>query len=53
MPLQESVVEDHRVAGAHGLQHLLGRTQLQNQLSHLLLHRSHFHNPHPNHKAAS
>ena len=53
MPLQESVVEGHRVAEGPSLQHLLGPIQLRNQHSHLLLQRSHFHNPHHHHKAAS
>jgi len=52
MPLQESVVEGHRVAEALGLQHLLGHIQLQDPHNPLLLH-NHFHNPHHSHKAAS
>lgn len=53
MPLQELAVEDPLVAAAPDLQLLPGRTQLQSQLSHLLLHRRSLNHLLSSHKVAS
>jgi len=53
MPLQGQVVEDQWAVGDRGHQHPQGPIQPQDRHSLPLRHHNHFHNPHPNHKAAS